>query len=69
MPCHHVQHARNVGPNLFAHNKNSTVMSCSHRAHAGKPAALCIHGMPEITYGDAMHTSQMIFNKTNCLTF
>ena len=22
MPRYHVQHARNVGPNLFAHNKN-----------------------------------------------
>ena len=38
-------------------------------AHAGKPAALCIHGMPEISYGHAIHASEMIFIKINCLTF
>ena len=42
MPCHHTQHARNVGPNLFTLNENSAyvmpcatahaVMSCMHRA-------------------------------------
>ena len=37
--------------------------------HAGKPAALCIHGMPEITYGHAIRTSQAIFIKNNYLTF
>ena len=52
MPRHHVQHAQNVGPNLFAHNENiahvmphvtaRAVMSCAHRtvrAHrqAGHP--------------------------------
>ena len=29
--------------------------------HAGKPAALYTCGMPEITYGRAIRTSQMIF--------
>ena len=37
--------------------------------HAGKPATLCIHGMPEITYGHAIHASQTIFIKINHLTF
>ena len=42
MPHHHVQHAQNVGPNLFMHNENSAyimphvtacaVTSCMHRA-------------------------------------
>ena len=42
MPCHHVQHARNVGPILFPCNENiahvmprvtaHAVMSCAHRA-------------------------------------
>ena len=42
MPHHHVQHARNVRPNLFAHNDNSAdvmphvtthaVTSCTHHA-------------------------------------
>ena len=68
MPHHHVQQARNVGPNLFACNENSAyimphvtaraVMSCIMRCmHAGRPAALCIHGMPGITYGCAISTS------------
>ena len=40
MPCHHAQHAQNVGPNLFTCNENSAyvmpcvtahaVMSCTH---------------------------------------
>ena len=33
------------------------------------PAALCIHGAPEITYGHAVCASQMIFIKINCITF
>ena len=37
--------------------------------HAGKLATLCIHGAPEITYGHAIHASQTIFIKINCLTF
>ena len=36
---------------------------------AGKPAALCKFGAPEITYGHAIRTNQRIFIKTNCLTF
>ena len=38
-------------------------------AHAGKPATLYICGMPEITYGHAVRTSQTIFIKINHLTF
>ena len=30
---------------------------------------LCIHGMPEITYGHAICASRTIFIKINCLTF
>ena len=37
--------------------------------HAGKPATLCIRGMPGITYGHSLCTSQMIFIKINYLTF
>ena len=37
--------------------------------HTGKAAALCIHGMPEITYGHGVCASQMTFIKINCLTF
>ena len=50
MPHHHVQHAQNVGPNLFMHNKNSAyvmphvtahaVTSCAHRTvHACRQAS------------------------------
>ena len=49
MPRHHMQHVRNVGPNLFERNENSAyvmqrgtahvVMSCTHRAgHAHRQA-------------------------------
>ena len=49
MPHHHVQHARNVGPNLFVHNENCdyvmpcvtthAVTSCMHHvAHACRQA-------------------------------
>ena len=56
MPCHHMQHARNMGPNLFACKENSAyimprvtthaVMSCMHRAvhahrQAGCPMYMC----------------------------
>ena len=37
--------------------------------HTGKPATLCIHGMPGITYGHAVCASLMIFFKNNLLTF
>ena len=50
MPCHHVQHMQNVGPNLFACNENHAyvmprvtgcaVTSCAHRAaHAHRQAS------------------------------
>ena len=68
MPCHHAQHAQNVGPNLFVCNENivyvmprgtaHAVTSCMHHAvRTCKPATLCIGGMPGITYGCAIHTS------------
>ena len=56
-------------PNLLAHNENSSYVMPCVTAHAGKPATLCIHGTPEITYGCAIQTSQMIYIKNNCLTF
>ena len=37
--------------------------------HAGKLATLCVHGVPEITYGHAICTSQIILIKINRLTF
>ena len=63
-------------PNLFAHNENNAyvmphvttcaVMSCVHHTMHGRRKA----GHPiEITYGHAVHGSQMIFIKINCLTF
>ena len=39
------------------------------RVHAGKLAALIIHGAPEITYGQAIRASQTIVIKNNRLTF
>ena len=82
MPHHHMQHMRNVGPNLSAHNENSAyvmphatahaVMSCMHCGSACTQVSqppLCKCGMPEITYGHAIHASQTIFIKINCLTF
>ena len=55
MPCHHVQHARNVGPNLFMRNENiahvmprGTMMSSAYcMVHAHRQAG---HA-PGITYG------------------
>ena len=49
-------------------------MQCHHACitlcvHAGKLATLCVCGMPGITYGHAIHASQTIFIKNNCLTF
>ena len=49
MPCHHAQHMKNVGPNLFVQNENQdyvmpcvtacAVMSCAHHAaHAHRQA-------------------------------
>ena len=42
--------------------------SCGACMQASQPP-LCKHGMPEITYGHAVCTSQTTFKKTNCLTF
>ena len=66
MPHHHMQHAPNVGPILFALNENiahivprvttRAVMSCTHRV-AGVPrqaSHLIICGAPGITYGCAV---------------
>ena len=69
MPHHHAQHTQNVGSNLIACNENSAyvipcvtahaVTSCTHCvAHTCRQvAALCIHGMPEITFGHAVHAN------------
>ena len=65
MPHHHVQHARNVGPILFACNENiahvmprvtaRAVMSCADRVvHTHRQATLIICGMPGFTYGHAV---------------
>ena len=62
MPHHHMQHAQNVGPNLFVCNENSAyvmplitaraVMSCTHHAvHGCRQAG---HPYAEITYGRAI---------------
>ena len=34
MPCHHAQHTRNVGPNLFTHNENIAYVMPRGTAHA-----------------------------------
>ena len=64
-----------MGPNLFARNENiahamphgtaCAMTSCVHRAHAhtGKPATLCICGMPGITYGRAIRAGQRYLSK------
>ena len=55
---------------IMPHGTACAVMSCVHwHAHGGKPATLCICGMPEFTSGHAICASQMIFIKINCLTF
>ena len=76
MPCHHVQHVQNLGPNLFMHNENiahimphGTAHAMTSCTHAGKLATLCICGMPRITYGHAIRASRMTFIKNNRLTF
>ena len=81
MPCHHMQHARNMGPILFTCNENiahvmphvtaCAVMSCgiAQRVHTGKPATLIIRGAPGITYKHAVRTGQMIFMKNNHFIF
>ena len=78
MPHHHVQHAQNMGPNLFARNENiayvmpggTTCAVTSYACvHIGEPASLCIRGAPGITYGHAACAGQTIFIKINHLTF
>ena len=81
MPRHHMQHMRNVGPDLFTHNENSAyimpsvtacaVTSCVHCAAHARRQAGCpyINMVAEITYGHAMCTSRMIFIKNNRFTF
>ena len=44
-------------------------MCIAWRMHAGKPATLCKHGMPGITYGHAIHVSQTIFRKLTASHF
>ena len=82
MPCHHMQHVQNVGPNLFMCNENHAyVMPCvTHMCsdimcglHGACTQAswlpLCKHGVPEITYAHAICARQTIFIKIYCLTF
>ena len=56
---------------LFARNENiaHVMPRVTARALTGKPAALIIHGAPEITYGRAVRASRTIYIKNNCLTF
>ena len=55
--CHVVLHMQRHHARIVQH------------VHADKPATLCIRGAPGITYGHAVHASQMIFIKNNSLTF
>ena len=57
MSCHMVRHVQRCHVRIVWH------------VHAGKLATLIICGMPGITYGHAIHASQTIFIKINCLTF
>ena len=59
-----------MGPILFVHNENiAHVMPRVTAHHAGKLAALIVHGAPGFTYGHSVLASQTIFIKINCLTF
>ena len=81
MPRHHMQHARNMGPILFAHNENTVhvmshvtaraVTSCVHHAaHARRQASHPNYTWrARFTYGRAVRTSRTIFIKNNRLTF
>ena len=40
MPCHHMQHVRNVGPILFAHNENIAFVMPHGTVHA---MTSCMH--------------------------
>ena len=81
MPRHHAPHTPYVGPILLLHDENTAyvmprgtahaVTSCTHQAARAHwtPAILIKCGVPEITYGRAVHASQTIFIKINRLTF
>ena len=76
-----MQHARNVGPILFACNENIAHVMPHVTAHAVMPYVHHVArawrqashpnyiAMPGITYGHAIHAGQKIFIKINCLTF
>ena len=49
--------------------RTSRDVRIAQRAHPGKPAALIIHGAPEITYGCAIRASRTIYIKIDRLTF
>ena len=70
MPCNHVQHAQNVGPNLFMRNEISAyvmpcvtacaVMSCAHHAACALRQASHLYvnvAHQKFTYGHAIHAS------------
>ena len=42
VPCHHAQHARNAGPNLFACNENIAHVMPHGTAHAMTSCAHCV---------------------------
>ena len=44
-------------------------MRITQHVHAGTPATLIIHGVPEITYGHDIRAGRTIFIKNNCHTF
>ena len=44
-------------------------MRIARHTHPGKPATLCIRGVPGITYEHAVHAGRTIFIKNNRLTF
>ena len=71
MPCHHMQHAQNVGPILFALNENiahvmprvtaCAVTSCAHHAaHAHRQA-----GHPNYTWRARIYLSTCRSRKLN----
>ena len=77
MAHHHVQHARNVGHNLFMHNENSAyimscvtaraVMSCMHCvAHARRQAGRPMHTWHARNYLWTCHSCKLndIYKKT-----
>ena len=56
---------------FYSRAMRTLAMSCHmlQHVHAGKPAALVIHGITGITYGCAIRASRTIFIKNNRLTF